>query len=159
MNKNLKKALIIFGSFVATGAVVYVSNKQIKKAKAKRLKAFTDFQVKLKESHEPGSTGMAKEELKLDESKISPSGLTINSEEAKKFAQRIWDAEGWINDDEQAVYDVIDSLKSEADYHLVAKEYEKLSDNDSGISMFHDLQSWMSKEELGIVNNLKRKLK
>ena len=56
----------------------------------------------------------------------APAGaLLLTTASANSFAQRIYDAMGWVYDDESAVYSVFKSLKSQSQVSFLSEKFQQ----------------------------------
>ncbi len=86
--------------------------------------------------------------------KNKPGALLITVAKAFELSKIIYDAKGYFNDDEAAVYGVFQSLKAKTQVSFLA---EKFFDKYQ-VSLWGYLQNMMNEKELGTVANIVNKL-
>lgn len=80
--------------------------------------------------------------------------VLVSSEKASEWARSIYSAFGWINDDEQAVYNVFRNMTNQLQVSQVADAYSQLYNSD----LFGDIDYYFSDVEVSNVWNIIKQL-
>jgi hypothetical protein len=86
--------------------------------------------------------------------KLKKSYYLLKQNDAKTYAQRISDAWGWVDDDEDKIYSVFRALKDHVQVSQVAYWYYQ----DKKINLIDDLRSRLDKDEVGEILKIVNKL-
>jgi hypothetical protein len=63
-------------------------------------------------------------------SSVPPGALLLTQAGAAAYVEDIWDATGYINDDEEAIYGVFRAMKTQSQIAALAKRFNQLKNSD-----------------------------
>jgi len=156
MNRSV---LIGVGTLSGVGLVLFGFSKL--RAKQRDKKALKSF-AKLRMHFEPTSSDIIQAKAfdtdwwKKAPQKAGQPIIRLTADAVKKYAKKISDAWGILNDDEDQIYWVFEQkLKDQVQVSQVAEQYEKNND----IALELDLQNKLKKDEWGRILKAVNKMK
>ncbi len=139
--------LVVTGLGVASG-VIYIIHRQLEKNK------LLDGQKQLAANIDFTSGGLANISKQIPPSKIPAVKEALHNFDVKVVGDMIYNAHGFWNDDEDAVFSAFARLKNRAELTLLSDYFKRLYK----VDLFVYLQNFMNPGELTKINDIVKKL-
>lgn len=83
-------------------------------------------------------------------SSVPPGALLLTQAGAAAYVEDLWDATGYINDDEEAIYGVFRAMKTQSQIAALAKRFNQLKNRD----LYGYLRNYLNDAEMLIIKKI-----